>query len=1780
MSFLFCFCLSIIGFNSVYAQLYYTGDKTLGSTLDESLNTAIPTSDNAIVMFGHTNGTDGNLNAASRGGYDYYIVKTDSAGNEIWNGKYGSSDDDYAFGGTEDIIGSGGFVMVGYTENTTASGDITSNSFGGYSDMWIAKVAADGSGIIWEVRIGGDRQDYATEITQTSDGGYLVAAFTESNPGSGNIGSQSARGGFDAFVIKLDANGNILWTRRFGTNQFENLEVISETPDGGFVVAGETYGGINGDKNEARFGNTDIWVVKYDNTYNMQWQKALGGSSSDNIEDVVVNLSNGRISFLSTTNSNANPGGFKSENSFGENDYWVVQLNSTGTLNWDKTYGGIGSDIGNSIAFDNDGSLLISGHSFSGAGAMKSENSFGDADFWSLSINQNTGNINWEVTHGGNDTDEKPSIFPGDDNGVFIVGSSASGISGNKISTSIGNDDLWLVKVNGEAINNTRYSLTSGTWRSDDTWSLAPGGPICCYPDEHSLTYVQSGHDISVDNDAFAKNLTIQNGASVFYGTNYREIKIYDSLIVENNASILNDAAYTSNDIEFRGHGGHLVVNDITNGVQTDFIKYFNPGNYTVSGSGKITVDQDIYLDSAVHWTNNLTGGFDFDQLYIYRYDTIINNGPLDVRQIRPEQGDFYFENNDLIDNHEIRFNNDVFNTHFVNNDTIITNNDIFLTGGNMLFENYGYLNTNGTRAVDNTSHFHNYTGATLVVNGGWPDRDINMHFHYPDNRVFYSGSGGQRMYPSVSGYWNLDLLGGGEKHATSDLHVFGDVSIQDSCRLDIAHHDQDAFLHGDIEITTSNSSPIDEWNQFINIVGDGDQYMQHSTRIDFDQLTIDKPSGKFFTQGQILINDILNLNSGVISNGDTAFINDGIVQSGGNANSYFEGPLLKQGNDAFTFHLGKNNKYRPLSISDVGHNSFVAEYFDADPRAIYDINQRDHVIDDVSHCEYWSFNRTAGTEDVHVNVSWGDPCGLTIYDRLNVARWNGSQWVNEGFSTRSGDINSGSITSDNAFHSGIIAMAQVTYPPEVTQDDYYFAEDNVITGNVLDNDIDTYGYNMNVSTTPAKQPKYGTVILNTDGSFEFTPDQHFFGVDTFYYEVCNDYLQPRCDTAAAVLWIESVNDLPTGQDSVITILEDSVYQFAANPLITNVSNKGASIYELGWLEQSERVFTSSPSRYQQIPEYLQGTRTIKTDEADRLATDEDWLNFTLTEPGWVYVLFYHKLNSPPDWLSQAQGWEIRYDTITRNWTNDVQIVFAKKFTEGPVTLGGNNAAGIDYWHTLRMYTVAVGPDAYASDVFAINDIDNHPLREIEVTGISGIDGWVYQNNPVTVGTIVANIDDLKFEPTAGSNGSSVLDFRVGDGSGNFSVDSYQLNAVVNPVNDKPSFNITDFTTDEDAGPISVPNHMAAITDGDDELDQALTVFISNDNESIFASLPQIDPNTGNLTFETLPDSAGVANLQVWLVDDGANDFPNRAYSDTLSFTITVNPINDPPVAVDDSYTSNEDVMLNENVLANDTDVENHNLTVNTSPVVDVSHGTLVLSANGNFAYTPSPDYNGSDTFTYELCDDGTPTECSQAVVNISILPIDENLPPTAENLSITIAANSDTTFCINASDPNGDSIFIANIVTPASNGNIILSNDNLLCLTYEPDKDFSGADQLELEICDGSICTSISINILVEAPLLNIYQAISPNNDGKNDTWIIAGIQNYPHNQVKLFNRYGDLVFNAVGYNNEDKIWNGQSNSGLVINSSGKLPDGTYFYVIHLGDGSKKISGYVVLHR
>jgi hypothetical protein len=425
-------------------------EKLYGGNLSDCTESIWETTDGGYIVAGYSlSSASGDITGTNHGSLDFWVVKLDGSGNIVWNKLLGGNGYDiaYAIQQTTD----GGYIVAGTTASS-ASGDVTGTNHGppGFSDCWVLKL--DGSGnIIWNKLLGGTDDEAGESIQQTTDGGYIVAGYTYSSANGDVTGAN--HGGSDYWVVKLDGSGNIVWNKLLGGAGSEIAHDIHQTTDGGYIVAGCSFSSASGDITGTNHGSLDFWVVKLDGSGNIVWNKLLGGTGNENTCYIDQTVDGGYI-IGGTTNSSAN--GDVTDNNHGFEDYWVVKLGSSGNIVWNKLLGGFGSDVANDIHQTTDGGCIVAGYSNSSTSGNVTGTNHGLSDFWIVKLD-GSANVVWNKLLGGTDIDYALSIQQTTDGGYIVAGhtsSTATNSLGNGDITGInhGSVDLWIVKLDGSGL--------------------------------------------------------------------------------------------------------------------------------------------------------------------------------------------------------------------------------------------------------------------------------------------------------------------------------------------------------------------------------------------------------------------------------------------------------------------------------------------------------------------------------------------------------------------------------------------------------------------------------------------------------------------------------------------------------------------------------------------------------------------------------------------------------------------------------------------------------------------------------------------------------------------------------------------------------------------------------------------------------------------------------------------------------------------------------------------------------------------------------------------------------------------------------------------------------------------------------------------------------------------------------------------------------------------------------------------------------------------------------
>ncbi len=257
----------------------------------------------------------------SNGQSDIWVVRTDAYGNIMWTKSYGGTE--FEFGNMIRITSDGGFIIAGFTNTYGAGG----------SDGWLIKTDVLGN-IQWQKTFGNSDLQEFEAVIQTADGGYAALGI--------NYGSGTAY--YDFYLVKVDSNGNTEYTKNIGGAGYEIGNSIQQTPDGGFILAGQSYSYAGEDG--------DFYMVKTDNLGNVQWDQNYANTGLQECHHV-QNVPGG--GFILVGDADDLSGGL------GDTDVWMFKTDDLGNILWQQIYGGTKKDGGKTVENTTDGGFIIAG---------------------------------------------------------------------------------------------------------------------------------------------------------------------------------------------------------------------------------------------------------------------------------------------------------------------------------------------------------------------------------------------------------------------------------------------------------------------------------------------------------------------------------------------------------------------------------------------------------------------------------------------------------------------------------------------------------------------------------------------------------------------------------------------------------------------------------------------------------------------------------------------------------------------------------------------------------------------------------------------------------------------------------------------------------------------------------------------------------------------------------------------------------------------------------------------------------------------------------------------------------------------------------------------------------------------------------------------------------------------------------------------------------------------------------------------------------------------------
>ena len=680
-----------------------------------------------------------------------------------WNKTYGGASYDYGYSMVQ--TGDGGYAIAGLTYSYGAGSD----------DFWLVKTDSSGS-ILWNKTYGGTNEDDAESLIQTGDGGYAIAGLTYS------YGASTG----DFYLVKTNSSGAMQWNKTYGGANNDDANSVIQTGDGGYAIAGLTFSyGTGGDS----------WLVKTNSFGAMQWNKTYGGANYE-CAFSVVQTGDGGYAIAGLTNSYG----------AGHHDFYLVKTNSSGDIQWNKTYGGADEDYAHSLVQTGDGGYAITGCTYSyGAGG---------GDFW-LVKTDSSGNMQWNKTYGGTNYEFAESVVQTGDGGYAMAGCTSS--------YGAGSDDFWLVKT--DSSGNMQWNKTYGGTDYDYAYSLAQttdgGYAIAGYTwsygagngDFWLVKLTPSTIYINADGSIDPPTAPIQRSGNVYTFTDNIFTSVDVGIMIARDNMTLDGAGYTLD-------GG---------GVGSTGIWLSAITNVTVKNVNIHAFSQGIFLEGSSHnmiVENNVTDCPYGIELMSSSWNTLAGNHVTNsdyygILLCPPESGEGSSNNTltgNTLTNNVCGVDLSWSSINFVSGNIIETSNDtgiwIEYSSDNVLTCNNLTINRQGLGiySCSNNSIYHNN-----FVNNSYKQVSTSG-----STNVWDDG------YPSGGNYWSdyngTDLFRGSDQNETGgdgigDSHYLIDVNNQDNYPLmktwsaRYTRYEWPAFHHDSVR-TGYTESPAPSTNQ------------------------------------------------------------------------------------------------------------------------------------------------------------------------------------------------------------------------------------------------------------------------------------------------------------------------------------------------------------------------------------------------------------------------------------------------------------------------------------------------------------------------------------------------------------------------------------------------------------------------------------------------------------------------------------------------------------------------------------------------------------------------------------------------------------------------------------------------------------------------------------------------------------------------------------------------------------------------------------------------------
>ena len=704
------------------------------------------------------------------------------------------------------------------------------------------------------------------------------------------------------------------------------------------------------------------------------------------------------------------------------------------------------------------------------------------------------------------------------------------------------------------------------------------------------------------------------------------------------------------------------------------------------------------------------------------------------------------------------------------------------------------------------------------------------------------------------------------------------------------------------------------------------------------------------------------------------------------------------------------------------------------------------------------------------------------------------------GIDTVDYTVTDGSLTDVGTL---TITVNPVNDAPVAVDDAVTAAEDTVFNSTIeLDaNDTDIDGDLLSVVAGTFATTQGGSITIAVDGSYSYTPAANFNGIDTVDYTVTDGSLT---DVGTLTITVNAVNDAPVAVDDAVTATEDTVFnsviELDAND--TDIDGDPLSVVAGTFATtQGGSITIAADGSYAYTPAAnFNGIDTVDYTVTDGSLTDVGTLTITVNPVNDAPVAVDDAVTATEDTVFNST---IELDANDTDIDGDLLSVVAGTFATtqgGSITIAAdgsytytpaanfNGIDSVDYTVTdgsltdvgtltITVNAVNDAPVAVDDAVTATEDTVFNSVIELDAndTDVDGDPLSVVAGTFATTqgGSITIAADgSYSYTPAANFNGVDSVDYTVTDGS---LTDVGTLTITVNAVNDAPVAVDDAVTATED----TVFNSTIELDANDTDIDGDLLSIVAGTFATTQGGSITIAAD-GSYSYTPAANFNGIDTVD-YTVTDGS-------LTDVGTLTITVNPVNDAPVAVDDAVTATEDTVFNSVIEldANDTDIDGDPLSVVAGTFATIQGGSITIAADGSYTYTPAANFNGIDTVDYTLTD-GSLTDVG--TLTITVNPVND--APVAIDDAVT--ATEDTVFNsvieLNANDTDidGDPLsVVAGTFATTQGGSITIAADG--SYSYTPAANFNGIDTVDYTVTDGSLTDigtlTITVNPVNDAPV------------------------------------------------------------------------------------------------